>query len=196
MLHQQQHQVLLVCFISLSLPSSSSLSPDAVLHVPRVYHLGYTGFGSRSAGLAAPVQHPGLGEFFDKILGNAAGRKAPLDGFGFCICEGIAGVLPMAGFDDLAGEVQLERAMHWLREGQVDPAVASYKSFKPRSPSLVLRAATNLSFIFLLEGDLEQAATYAGMAVAADRCAGHLPFSAANSRAFSPKVYIFFYMHD
>lgn len=75
------------------------------------------------------------------------------------------------GFDDLAEEFHLERAMRWLREGQVEPAVAAYKSFMSRSPRLVLRAATNLSFIFLLENDVKQAAAYADMAVEADRLA-------------------------
>ncbi|OEH76960.1 intraflagellar transport related protein, particle [Cyclospora cayetanensis] len=83
--------------------------------------------------------------------------------------ERIASALQQHGFDDLAEEVQLERAMRWLRGGQVDPAIAAYKAFKSRRSSLALRSATNLSFIFLLEGDIEQAATYAGMAVEADR---------------------------
>lgn len=74
-----------------------------------------------------------------------------------------------AGFEDLAGELQLELAMQRLREGQAEAAVAAYKGFKPHRLRLLLGSSINLCFVFLLEGDLEQANKYADLALKADR---------------------------
>ncbi|CDJ33773.1 intraflagellar transport particle protein, putative [Eimeria mitis] len=83
--------------------------------------------------------------------------------------EGVISTMRQHGFDDLAGELQLELAMQRLREGQVEPAVAAYKAFKLQRPRLLLRASINLCFIFLLEGNIQQANTYADIALKADR---------------------------
>lgn len=74
-----------------------------------------------------------------------------------------------SGFEDLAGEVELERAMRRLLGGQVEAAVAIYKSFERRSQRLVVRASTNISFVYLLEGDIKQATKYVDLASSAER---------------------------
>jgi hypothetical protein len=51
----------------------------------------------------------------------------------------------------------------------VDQAAAVYKTFERKEPALRAAAATNLSFLYLLEGDLAAAAKYTDLALKTDR---------------------------
>jgi len=85
-----------------------------------------------------------------------------------------------AGFDTLvdllslnyphcASEVQIAKALEYLRRKQFDRAIEVLKSFEKKDTSLKAKAAINLSFLYLLEGATEQACNYAEMAVKTDR---------------------------
>jgi len=51
----------------------------------------------------------------------------------------------------------------------VEQAAAVYKTFERKEPALRAAAATNLSFLYLLEGDLAAAAKYTDLALKTDR---------------------------
>ncbi|VDP96158.1 unnamed protein product [Trichobilharzia regenti] len=48
-------------------------------------------------------------------------------------------------------------------------AIDTLKSFERKDARIACTAATNLSFLYFLEGDLQQADRYADQALAADR---------------------------
>lgn len=68
-------------------------------------------------------------------------------------------------------QVLLAKASRHLASKEVDAAAAVYKGFERRgTASMPAAAATNLSFLYLLEGDLTAAAHYTDLALKADRC--------------------------
>ncbi|CBZ49762.1 putative intraflagellar transport particle protein [Neospora caninum Liverpool] len=77
------------------------------------------------------------------------------------------------GYRDLAYEIEMHKAAALLRvKCGVDAAVKIYRSFERverQHAVLTPRAATNLSFIYLLEDDLSQATKYTDIALAGDR---------------------------
>mmetsp|Transcript_14856 Transcript_14856/g.26287 ORF Transcript_14856/g.26287 Transcript_14856/m.26287 type:complete len:772 (-) Transcript_14856:118-2433(-) len=68
-----------------------------------------------------------------------------------------------------ANEVELAKANYFLTQKQFGAAVEVLKEFEKKEKSVKARAATNLSFLHFLEGDLENAEKYAELAVATDR---------------------------
>lgn len=70
-------------------------------------------------------------------------------------------------------QVLLAKASRHLAAKEVDAAAAVYKGFERRGArGLPAAAATNLSFLYLLEGDLTAAAQYTDLALKADRWGG------------------------
>lgn len=63
----------------------------------------------------------------------------------------------------------LAKASRHLALKEVEQAAAVYKTFERQGPALRAAAATNLSFLYLLEGDLPAAAKYTDLALKTDR---------------------------
>jgi len=71
--------------------------------------------------------------------------------------------------DLIASEILITKALTFLRNKSFDKAVEVLKSFEKKDTALKAKAATNLSFLYFLEGDLAQADKYANLAVRHDR---------------------------
>jgi intraflagellar transport protein 88 len=56
-----------------------------------------------------------------------------------------------------------------LRKKDFEKAIEALKAFEKKEPSLKAKAATNLSFLYFLEGDIAAADKYANLAVQNDR---------------------------
>lgn len=69
----------------------------------------------------------------------------------------------------IAGEIKISKALTFLRKKQFDKAIDVLKSFERMDQMLKAKAATNLSFLYFLEGDVGQADKYANLAVRHDR---------------------------
>ena len=74
-----------------------------------------------------------------------------------------------ADHETIASEVEIERALKYMRVKDFGKAIDALKAFERRDPHLKAMAATNLSFIYFLEGDLRAAEKYADMAYEQDR---------------------------
>jgi intraflagellar transport protein 88 len=61
------------------------------------------------------------------------------------------------------------KALHFLRNKQFDEAIEVLKAFEKKDPALKAMAATNLSFLYFIEGELAQADKYASLAVRHER---------------------------
>jgi len=68
-----------------------------------------------------------------------------------------------------SNEVELAKANYFLTKKQFGAAVEVLKEFEKKEKDVKARAATNLSFLHFLEGDLDNAEKYAELAVATDR---------------------------
>lgn len=65
------------------------------------------------------------------------------------------------GYFSLAAEVEIARAEFCLSKGYLEEAVGIYKEFEGKEAALRSKAATNLSFIYMLEGILDDAQRFA-----------------------------------
>lgn len=68
-----------------------------------------------------------------------------------------------------ASELQICKALEFLNHKQFDKAIEELKAFEKKDVHLKARAATNLSFLYFLENDLQQASKFAHLAVRHDR---------------------------
>lgn len=69
----------------------------------------------------------------------------------------------------LAMEMEIALGIAYLKRKDITRAIQVFKDFERKEAALVDQAATNLSFLYFLEGDLKSAEVYAEKAVRADR---------------------------
>ena len=67
--------------------------------------------------------------------------------------------------DKVSSEVAILKATTYLKKGNFEDAISALKAFEKKDRHLKAKAATNLSFVYYLEGDIKQADEYANMAV-------------------------------
>lgn len=70
---------------------------------------------------------------------------------------------------EMAAELEIHKSIQYLKTKDFNLAVESLKTFEKKGEKLVGTAATNLSFIFFLEGDFKQSEHYAEIATQHDR---------------------------
>lgn len=70
---------------------------------------------------------------------------------------------------DMAAELEIAKSIQYLKTRDFQQAIDSLKEFEKKEPSLLGTAATNLSFIYFLEGDHRQSEHYADLAIQHDR---------------------------
>lgn len=70
---------------------------------------------------------------------------------------------------ELANDLELNKAITYLRQKDFHKAVETLKTFEKKDSRVKSAAATNLSGLYFLEKDLEQADRYADLAMSADR---------------------------
>ncbi|XP_067008666.2 intraflagellar transport protein 88 homolog isoform X2 [Anabrus simplex] len=68
----------------------------------------------------------------------------------------------------LANDLEINRAVMYLRQKEFSLAIDTLKTFEKKETKVASTAATNLSFIYFLQGDLEQAEKYGEHAREAD----------------------------
>lgn len=83
-----------------------------------------------------------------------------------------------SSYNDLANDLEIDKALMYLKQRDFHQdgdksihfkAIETLKSFENKDTRIACTAATNLSFLYFLEGDLAQADRYADQALAADR---------------------------
>lgn len=67
--------------------------------------------------------------------------------------------------DKVSSEIAILKATTYLKKGNFTEAISALKAFEKKDRHLKAKAATNLSFVYYLEGDVAQADEYANMAV-------------------------------
>ncbi|KAK4470466.1 hypothetical protein MN116_006018 [Schistosoma mekongi] len=85
-------------------------------------------------------------------------------GYDWCIDQ-----VKMSTFHEIAHDLEIDKAVMYLKQRDFHQAISTLKSFERKDPRVASTAATNLSFVYFLEGDLIQAEKYADQALVADR---------------------------
>ncbi|XP_058259556.1 intraflagellar transport protein 88 homolog [Hemibagrus wyckioides] len=85
-------------------------------------------------------------------------------GFDWCV-----DMLKGSQYVELANDLEINKAITYLRQRNFKQAVDTLKAFVKKDSRVKSAAATNLSFIYFLEKDYDQAERYAELAMSADR---------------------------
>jgi len=72
-------------------------------------------------------------------------------------------------YEELAGAILIEKALHFMRLKNFEQAIELLKSFEMKDQKLRAMAAVNLTFIYFLENDYDNANHYADLAIEQDR---------------------------
>ncbi|KAL4141058.1 hypothetical protein PRNP1_014180 [Phytophthora ramorum] len=95
-----------------------------------------------------------------KLCAPALDKKDWLAGFTWVI-----DALKQENHEGLASEVEICKAHWFLKEKEFDKAIEVLKAFEKKDPAHKAMAATNLSYLYFVEGDTAQADKYASLAV-------------------------------
>ena len=99
-----------------------------------------------------------------RLVAPVVNRASPLQGYDWVVEQ-----LHRQGFSHLGNELEMAKAMHFMANKEFDAAIAVLKEFERKEHSLKAKAATNLAFLYFLEGDVENSEAYADLAVRTDR---------------------------
>ncbi|KAJ8253448.1 hypothetical protein GJAV_G00213070 [Gymnothorax javanicus] len=106
----------------------------------------------------------------EKFIMTAAKLIAPIiemsfaAGFDWCV-----EMVKTSQYVELANDLEINKAITYLRQRDFNQAVETLKMFEKKDSRVKSAAATNLSFLYFLEKDLDQADRYADLAMIADR---------------------------
>ncbi|KAI8806826.1 hypothetical protein BJ742DRAFT_898538 [Cladochytrium replicatum] len=70
---------------------------------------------------------------------------------------------------DIASELEIAKAIQFLKTRDFAKAIETLKAFEKKDEKLIGTAATNLAFLYFLEGEYKQAEKYAEVAITHDR---------------------------
>ncbi|XP_014029457.1 intraflagellar transport protein 88 homolog isoform X12 [Salmo salar] len=85
-------------------------------------------------------------------------------GFDWCV-----DMVKSSQYVELANDLEINKAITYLRQRDFKQAVETLKTFEKKDSRVKSAAATNLSFLYFLEKDYDQADRYADLAMTADR---------------------------
>ena len=85
------------------------------------------------------------------------------DGYAVCVEQ-----IRSAGHAELANDIEINKAVKHLKKREFNEAIDTLKAFEKKDSRAASTAATNLSFLYLLQNEYSQAEKYADDAIAAD----------------------------
>lgn len=92
-----------------------------------------------------------------------------------------------SNYSEVLSEIEISKALMFVKQKDIDSAIAALKAFEKKDKKLMNRAATNLGFLYLLEQDYGNAEKYCDMA---------LSFDPYNSKALVNKGNCLFHKKD
>ncbi|UJR26463.1 hypothetical protein I4U23_007793 [Adineta vaga] len=98
-----------------------------------------------------------------KIVGNNSDGDF-VGGYEWCIEQ-----VRNSSYLELASGLEIQKAIAYLRENNFSKAISTLKEFEKAEAKLASAAATNLSFLYFLEKDLNNAHKYADLALKTDK---------------------------
>ena len=77
--------------------------------------------------------------------------------------------LKQSFFPEVESEVELCKAMAFLKKKNMEKSIETLKNFEKKDKIMMARVATNISFLYFLENDFKNAEKYADVAINFDR---------------------------
>jgi intraflagellar transport protein 88 len=90
--------------------------------------------------------------------------KDPLKAFDYII-----EAVKKEGAKDILNEIEMAKAMYFLKKRDVEKTIQILKSFENKNKKLISRVANNISFLYFVEGDSSNAEKYANLALENER---------------------------
>ena len=90
--------------------------------------------------------------------------KDPLKSFDYII-----EAIKREGSKDILNEIEMAKAMYFLKKRDVEKTIQILKSFENKNKKLISRVANNISFLYFVEGDGNNAEKYANIALENER---------------------------
>lgn len=90
--------------------------------------------------------------------------KDPLIAFDYIIDS-----IKKNGVKDILNEIEMAKAMHFLKKREVEKTINILKSFENKNKKLISRVSNNISFLYFVEGDSANADKYANLALENER---------------------------
>lgn len=90
--------------------------------------------------------------------------KDPLVAFDYII-----DAIKKNGVKDILNEIEMAKAMHFLKKRDIEKTIAIMKSFENKNKKLISRVSNNISFLYFVEGDVINAEKYANLALENER---------------------------
>lgn len=91
-------------------------------------------------------------------------EKDPLVAFDYIIDS-----LKKNGMQDILNEIEMAKAMYFLKRRDVEKTISIMKNFENKNKNLISRVANNISFLYFVEGDYAKAESYANIAIENER---------------------------
>ncbi|XP_023241009.1 intraflagellar transport protein 88 homolog [Centruroides sculpturatus] len=86
------------------------------------------------------------------------------EGYEWCVQQ-----INASSHAELANDLEINKAVMYLRKREFNQAIETLKMFEKKETKVASIAATNLSFLYFLQGDNTQADLYADQAIVSDR---------------------------
>lgn len=81
----------------------------------------------------------------------------------------IIAMLKTANLQEIESEVEICKAVFYIKNKAIDKAIELFKGFEKKDKIMMAWAANNISFLYFLENDYENAEKFADMAIQHDR---------------------------
>lgn len=150
---------------------SDKSGADDLVKEMRVRQKRFHSYVQTAARLLAPAISPVLSEGYDWVMEELKNPSLAHEDDDAAAGEGArVGAKDIhGGFPHIAMELEIAKGIAYLKNKQIAQAYEVFQSFEARDQGLVDQAATNLSFLYFLEGDFANAEAKADVAVRADR---------------------------
>ena len=77
--------------------------------------------------------------------------------------------LKTANRPEIESEMEIAKAIHYIKNKEIEKAIESFKSFEKKDKIMMAMASNNISFLYFLENDFKQAEHFADLAIQHDR---------------------------
>ena len=77
--------------------------------------------------------------------------------------------LKAASLPEVESEMEIAKAIHYIKNKEIEKAIESFKSFEKKDKIMMAMASNNISFLYFLENDFKQAEHFADLAIQHDR---------------------------
>jgi len=78
-------------------------------------------------------------------------------------------MLRTATLQEVESEIEIAKAVHFIKNKEIEKSIDLFKSFEKKDKVMMARASNNISFLYFLEDDYNNAEKFSDMAIQSDR---------------------------